>query len=212
MPIHWKEPDCDCQNWRQSQVLSPLAGDDPFAFVGVVPMFRLCKREIPLLYERKQLFGRCFDRQGESLRLLETGSDIVAEEETAEFIFDAGFHVNAYPRFSFAGGKRARIHITYFEKFGGPWSDRHRSDVQGEITGITDTLTLDGGVLFLEGLVHNLTEVYFQSVLSASFERGCQRTKYYHDDQSFWVGAGKLSFLRILGPKQKPIFRTCSEH
>ena len=150
MPIHWKEPDCDCQNWRQSQVLSPLAGDDPFAFVGVVPMFRLCKREIPLLYERKQLFGRCFDRQGESLRLLETGSDIVAEEETAEFIFDAGFHVNAYPRFSFAGGKRARIHITYFEKFGGPWSDRHRSDVQGEITGITDTLTLDGSAICYE--------------------------------------------------------------
>lgn len=38
-----------------------------------------------------------------------------------------------------------------------------------------------------ENSIDSLTGVYFRTVLSASSERFCQRTKYYCDDQPFGV-------------------------
>ena len=49
-------------------------------------------------------------------------------------------------------------------------------------------------MLFLEGLVDNLTEVYIQSVLIASNERDCQRTKYYVMTSPFGWGRGGCPF------------------
>ena len=143
-PIHWKETKYDCNTWRPAQTLEPGVAEDPFCFVGVTPMFRLVKREIPLLYEKEQGFARCFDRMGETLPLLSESKMEIPAGEGQEILLDAGAILNAYPRFRFAGGKGAKVQITYFEKFGGPGSDAVRSDVHGEIVGITDTIILDG--------------------------------------------------------------------
>lgn len=149
-PIRWKEADYDCGAWRPAQALEPGTAEDPFRFVGVTPMFRLREREIPLLFEKKQGFVRCFDRNGKNLTLLETGRCEVAAGERSEILLDAGELLNAYPRFRFRGGKGARLSITYFEKFGGPGSDAVRSDLRGEVTGITDLITPDGSELCFE--------------------------------------------------------------
>ena len=150
MLIHWKDADFDCSSWSLPQVFEPGLTEDPFRFVGVTPLFRLCSREIPLLYEINQGFTRCFDRAGLNLPLLRDGFCELPAGNHTEIIFDAGAILNAYPRFRFSGGKGADVRITYFEKFGGPGSDAVRSDVSGEIMGITDTLTLDGSDLCFE--------------------------------------------------------------
>lgn len=137
-PIHWKEADFDAGHWHRAEALSSLGGEDPMLVVGVQPLFRVVQREIPLLYERERRFADSPEEQ------------TVRAGETAEFLFDAGVILNAYPRFSFEGGKGARVRITYFEKFGGPGWDGDRADRRGEISGITDTLLLDGSTLCYE--------------------------------------------------------------
>ncbi len=149
-PLRWKEADFDFGAWRPAEALLPSVADDPFRAVGVVPLFRMREREIPLLYERKAHFARCFDREGRELPLLREGFISVPAGARAEILLDAGGILNAYPRFSFEGGRGAKVSITYFEKFGGPGSDLVRSDIRGEITGITDSVTLDGKPLSFE--------------------------------------------------------------
>lgn len=58
-----------------------------------------------------------------------------------------------------------------------------------------------------ENSIDSLTGVYFQTVLSASSERFCQRTKYYCDEQP----SGVSSFLLTLKPSQEPIILACSD-
>ncbi len=149
-PIHWREADFDCVSWRPARVFEPGLAEDPLRLVGVTPLFRLRKREIPLLYERRQGFVRCFDRAGNDLSLLSAGSMEVRAGDRAEILLDAGAILNAYPCFHFNGGRGAKVEITYFEKFGGPGSDTVRSDVRGEVEGITDTIALDGSGLCFE--------------------------------------------------------------
>ena len=134
----WKEPEYHCAQWRNAVSLAPLTPDTEMLRVGVQPMFRLRQREIPLLYEREQCFPDCPEEQ------------TVHPGETAEIIFDATVLLNAYPRFSFDGGKGAKVRITYFEKFGSAGWNGDRTDRRGEISGITDTLLLDGSTLCYE--------------------------------------------------------------
>lgn len=65
-------------------------------------------------------------------------------------IFDAGVILNAYPRFSFKGGKGTKVQITYFGKFGGPGWNGSRNDKSAAGTGIPNTLILDDSALCYE--------------------------------------------------------------
>ena len=50
-PIHWKEPLYDDSGWHRAESLSPFVPNDPLLNAGIPPLFRIRKREIPLLYE-----------------------------------------------------------------------------------------------------------------------------------------------------------------
>lgn len=148
-PVHWKELLYDASGWRSAGTLSPAASQDPFAAVGVLPMFRMREREIPLLYEHEKKFVRAFFQSGKELIWPENGFTVGAGE-TKDLFLDAGAIVNGYPQYRFLGGKGAKVRVTYFEKFGGPGSDRKRDDVRGEVVGLTDELMLDGTSLCYE--------------------------------------------------------------
>lgn len=119
-PVHWKEEHFDSSHWRPARVFSAVAPNDPLLIAGVQPMFRLRKREIPLLYEKERRFPRAFGRDGESVELLDQGGVRVGAGKTAVLFLDAGVIVNGYPQYRFRGGKGAQIQITYFENSAAP--------------------------------------------------------------------------------------------
>lgn len=151
-PVHWREDGFDISGWEKAAVSTPVLPKDALYRVGVQPRFRLRQREIPLLYEREDAFVQDFSRMdGEPTGMLKNGSLTVPAGEAREIILDAGVVKNGYPRYMFSGGMGARISITYFEKFGGQGADLRRTDyVNGDISGLTDTLVLSGGDMVYE--------------------------------------------------------------
>lgn len=145
-PMQWKQPDFDASGWQKAQPATQVRADDRLFAVGVQPRFRVREREIPLLYEKEDAFVRDFSRKdGKPVGLVEQGSVTVQPGQTLEVILDAGVHKSGYPRYRFQGGKGAAVSITYFEKFGGAWTDLRRTDyVNGKISGLTDTVHLSG--------------------------------------------------------------------
>ena len=150
--LHWKEKEYDVSGWRMAERADTVRVTDPLFACGVQPKFRIRKREIPLLYEETSQFVRCFTKEdGKSTGLLENKEMTIPAGAYKELIFDAGVIKNGYPCFVFSGGKDTKVEIIYFEKFGGPDSDICRSDYKnGAITGLTDTLILDGKKLLYE--------------------------------------------------------------
>ena len=144
--IRWKEKEFDFSHWMKAEFVDTVKPTSALYACGVEPRFRMRERDIPLLYERKTEFIRDFSRKdGKSMGLLEKGSIAVPSEKTAEIILDAGTVKNGYPKYLFRGGKGAKVEIIYFEKFGGQGADIRRTDYEhGEISGLTDTLILDG--------------------------------------------------------------------
>lgn len=145
-PAHWKEPAFDAAGWRPAACAGLVRGGGKLETVGVQPRFRIREREIPLLYEKEDRFVRDFSRRdGKPLGLVERGSITVQPGQTLEVILDAGVHKNGYLQYRFEGGEGARVTITYFEKFGGAWTDLRRTDYEnGAVSGLTDTITLPG--------------------------------------------------------------------
>lgn len=145
-PMQWKLCSFDASGWKKAQPAASVRADDKLFVVGVQPRFRIREREIPLLYEKEDHFVRDFSRtDGKPVGLVEQGSITVQPGQTLELILDAGVHKNGYPQYRFRGGKGATVSITYFEKFGGAWTDLRRSDyVNGEVSGLTDTVILSG--------------------------------------------------------------------
>ena len=151
-PGNWKKIDFNAAAWENAEPTVKVMSDDPLQIAGVLPRMRIREREIPLLYEHEDVFLRDFIRMdGSSTGLLEHGKITVLPGCSLELILDAGVIKNGYPRYVFNGGVDAAVSITYFEKFGGQRADLCRSDyINGEISGLTDTIRLAGDTLVYE--------------------------------------------------------------
>ena len=154
-PVQWKSLSFDMCTWRKAIPADTVPPTNILYGAGVQPRFRMREREIPLLFEREGAFARCFHLSGgEAVTVYGEGSPCtftVPAGETLDLVFDAGEILNAYPRFSFAGGSGTEVAMTYFEKFGGPGSDLRRDDWQhGEAIGLTDRIVLNGEPVIYE--------------------------------------------------------------
>lgn len=139
--------------WNTAAAYESLEGIRENRKCGILPLFRLKKRPIPLLYEReyKPLFCHAGDVRGKfnrSFYKLCPGTQ--GENEAAlyikageEIILDMGVIQNAYVRFCIAGGSGQKLEMTYFEKFVIPGRDVPRDEWRcGEIHGVTDEFEL----------------------------------------------------------------------
>lgn len=171
IPVHWKEKEFDSNNWSIPDELEPVREDGFRKSVGLVPRFRITERPIPLLYERLGSFDKVYTRS--VLKKDQPGLESVMPEdapvwsalpegaekekiaipagEGLEILFDAETEKNGYLSFDFDGGCGRTVRITYFEKFVSKDELIHIDDLgQGEISGLTDTVILDGSSLKFE--------------------------------------------------------------
>lgn len=145
-PVDWKKIDFNASLWRKAEQASTVLPTDILYYAGVMPKFRMQKREIPLMLEKEDGFVKAFSRHdGRETGFVSSGAMTVKACETVELILDAGAIKNGYPCYRFKGGKGASVSVTYFEKFGGAGSDLKRTDyINGEVLGLTDTVILCG--------------------------------------------------------------------
>ena len=132
MPHSWKQPDFDSSGWERPRKLETVIVNDDMRTVGLVQRYPIKERPIPMLYECESRFAN-----PGALRTAVT----VPPGQTRTFLLDAGVEVNAFPRFTFCGGRGSTVSITWFEKFTGT---KHKADPGGKIEGITDVLHLNG--------------------------------------------------------------------
>ncbi len=140
MPHRWKQPDFDDGAWGTPEKLETVTASEYMRNVGLLQRFPIRERPIPPLYE----IDRRFARPGELHSAVTVPAGTVKS-----FLLDNEAEVNGYPCFRFTGGKGSTVRITYFEKFTGP-NAANKADPRGDITGITDTLHLNGGEIEFE--------------------------------------------------------------
>ncbi len=136
VPYAWKEPDFDDSGWAAAEKGVPVAASKMKVADGSCPWLSLEERPIPFLYNSFIEFSRILTHA--------TDSDdrfFVAPFTTAEFIFDAGVHLNAYMSYAFESGRNAEVNFTYAEKFEGT---EQRDDIKGNLSGMTDQIILAG--------------------------------------------------------------------
>lgn len=144
-PHGWKYSEFDDSSWGIPQPLESVVIDDFMHAVGLLQRFPVQERPIPLMYERKQEFSR---EVRSDTQILHAGKSVIPAGTSRRIILDSDVEVSGYPVFRFSGGKGSRVRITYFEKFIG---GRSKLDAEnGEISGITDTLLLDGTEITFE--------------------------------------------------------------
>ncbi|MBP3217563.1 MAG: hypothetical protein J6M46_04245 [Lachnospiraceae bacterium] len=148
----WKKADYDDSAYVPGKPLGTAA--DPFALnFGILPVFYAKERPIPLLFEEpfpltKEL-GEPVLGAAEELR--------IPAGTTCTLLFDAGEHVNVYPRYFLEKGRGSELRITCFEKFVDPdpgaekelKRDDYVNGVIGE-GGQTDIVRLSGGAIIYE--------------------------------------------------------------
>lgn len=143
--------------WGVPSQLEPVVASEFRELVGLLPRFRMQEREIPLLYETEDGFAKelCKGNAAAS-GILEEKKITVPENESLDIILDAGVIKNGYPRYAFSGGQGSTVSFTYFEKFvnekaAAEGRPIRRDDVEnGEIVGLTDTVTLSGEAVVYE--------------------------------------------------------------
>lgn len=142
----WKLPEFSDAYWSLPRKLDTPEPDSFLKMVGLLPRFQMQEREIPLLYEREELFLHELCKADDRLSgILEKKEVRVPAGECREIILDAGVIKNGYPRYSFSKGANSKISFTYFEKFSSDEKTIRKDDVeQGEIVGLTDWIVLDG--------------------------------------------------------------------
>lgn len=145
-PADWKTG--DCTTWVKADVLDSLNPGRLETMFGVGRRYTLAERPIPMPFEREELFVReIMTKTG----LLEKESASVPPNTAFECVLDAGQIKMTRPAFSVSGGRNGVMRITYFEKFQKDGENLRRDDWQcGEIIGITDCVTLDGGSVCYE--------------------------------------------------------------
>lgn len=126
--------------WKAAAAGPDVMKTDFMEKVGLSQLLPLTRREIPLLYELPDHFAMEMTPTG----ILENGTLTIAPGRCVELLLDAGVHKNGYMQYRFVGGKGRRISFTYFEKFVKKGMTIARDDRSlGEITGLTDTVTLE---------------------------------------------------------------------
>ncbi|MDO4285462.1 MAG: alpha-L-rhamnosidase C-terminal domain-containing protein [Eubacteriales bacterium] len=84
-------------------------------------------------------------------KILENGSVRIPVGTKRTILLDAAEIMNAYPQYRITGGEGAELSFTYFEKFICEGREIARDDADhGEITGLTDRITLEGNALCYE--------------------------------------------------------------
>ena len=134
LPHQWKQADFDDSGWGMPEKLEPVMPSEYMRRVGLRQRFPMHGRPIPPMYE----INCTFAHPG----MLKSPVTIPAKGRRT-FLLDAETEVNGYPDFHFTGGRGSTVQITYFEKFTGPHA-ANKADPNGEISGITDTLHLNG--------------------------------------------------------------------
>lgn len=142
----WKLPDFLDDCWSSPRKLDTPEPDNFFKMVGLLPRFQMQEREIPLLYEREEMFLHELCKSNGTLSgILEEKEVRIPAGECREVILDAGVIKNGYLRYSFSKGAGSKVSFTYFEKFISDDKIIRRDDVeQGTISGLTDWIILDG--------------------------------------------------------------------
>ncbi len=146
-PSDWKTGEINPADWSKPKELDQVVPNEFMLNAGLLPKFQVKERPIPLLYEIPDVLS---DELGTSHF---NGNDTLTVPAHAKqtVIFDHGSITNAYMIYRFAGGNRARVAMTYFEKFINKNRIIHRMDFEhGEIEGLTDELRLAGENLCYE--------------------------------------------------------------
>lgn len=146
VPYRWREAAFDAAAWPAPEPLESVAYDPFMQAVGLLQRFPMKERPIPLLYETERQFVREYRSQS---HILERDGMFLMAGDHAVMVLDAGEETSGYPVFSFVGGKGSRVRITYLEKFTGEGIRKDDAE-HGEISGITDTLILNGDTVSFE--------------------------------------------------------------
>lgn len=146
-PGAWKGTGYDDSGWAVPRKMGTAVITDFDRGVGLYGALRLKKREIPLLFEEE---GAFLPEKNPTV-LIREGKLVIPAGSREEIVLDAGVHTNAYPRFAVEKGRGASISIMYSEKYSSPGREIRRTDREnGELTGLTDTIVLDGSLIVYE--------------------------------------------------------------
>ena len=175
-PSGWKETDYDDSAWYPAADLGPVDVSDAEKAAGQIPDYNMKERPIPLLMEERHFltwelgepaFGAAAAPSGQgflseapsggaagSADNPEVAADKIEEDfirippHTGKtFLFALPAVTNTFPVYRFDRGDRARVSMTYFEKFVGEEGRQVRRDdwVNGHPgDGLTDIVVLNG--------------------------------------------------------------------